>query len=726
MVNSTITSNTHELKQTPVWKNASFWHIAALMAAFSVFYYMDVIIDFEGWVNLRYDIFYTVHDLHRAFFLIPVIYAAYAFRIKGIAVTSLLSLLVFLPRALFVSPYPNPLLRALIFIISMIIMGVFLSLLLNNISARKKLEEDLLQAQNDLLSKQAEGKLALNSQRMQALLKLNRMTEATLKEITDFALEEAVSLTQSKIGYLAFVNEDESVLTMHSWSKSAMAACAIDEKPIIYPVVSTGLWGEAIRQRKPIVTNDYAATNPLKKGYPQGHVVLRRHMNIPVFVGTHIVLVAGVGNKDEDYDHGDIEQLTLLMEGLWRLIERKRIAHDLQKSEERYRRITDNMSDFVSEIDPQGIFRYNSPSIRRILGYDPEELIGSCAFDLVHPEDREYVIARYMEGINTLSDRDVDQRYRCKNGTYIWLRSSGHPLYESTGEHIGMIVNSNDITERKLAEEKIHQLNIELEQKVAERTSALHDSQLALLNLVDDLNQSAKKTALATRKLEETNNELKAFSYSVSHDLRAPLRSIDGFSLALMEDYQEKLDDTGKNYLNKIRSATQHMGLLIEDMLKLSRISHAEFQHESIDLSNLVQSIAQTIQHNNPDKDMKMIIQKDIIIKGDRNSMEIALTNLLENAWKFTGKQKQPLIEFGMTLTEDKKVFFIRDNGVGFDMAYANKLFGAFQRLHSTDEFPGTGIGLATVKRIITRHGGQIWAEGEVGKGAAFFFTIPE
>jgi len=398
------------------------------------------------------------------------------------------------------------------------------------------------------------------------------------------------------------------------------------------------------------------------------------------------------------------------MEGLWRLIERKRIAHDLQKSEERYRRITDNMSDFVSEIDPQGIFRYNSPSIRRILGYDPEELIGSCAFDLVHPEDREYVIARYMEGINTLSDRDVDQRYRCKNGTYIWLRSSGHPLYESTGEHIGMIVNSNDITERKLAEEKIHQLNIELEQKVAERTSALHDSQLALLNLVDDLNQSAKKTALATRKLEETNNELKAFSYSVSHDLRAPLRSIDGFSLALMEDYQEKLDDTGKNYLNKIRAATQHMGLLIEDMLKLSRISHAEFQHESIDLSNLVQSIAQTIQQNNPDKDMKIIIQKDIIIKGDLNSMEIALTNLLENAWKFTGKQKQPLIEFGMTLTEGEKIFFIRDNGVGFDMAYANKLFGAFQRLHSTDEFPGTGIGLATVKRIITRHGGRIWA----------------
>lgn len=168
------------------------------------------------------------------------------------------------------------------------------------------------------------------------------------------------------------------------------------------------------------------------------------------------------------------------------------------------------------------------------------------------------------------------------------------------------------------------------------------------------------------------------------------------------------------------------MGLLIEDMLKLSRVTHAEFQIESINLSKIVQSIAETYQQDSPDENMKIIIQKDIIIKGDFNSMQIAMTNLLENAWKFTGKQKQPLIEFGMTITEGKKVLFIRDNGVGFDMAYADKLFGAFQRLHSTDEFPGTGIGLATVKRIITRHGGQIWAEAEIEKGATFFFTLPE
>ena len=179
--------------------------------------------------------------------------------------------------------------------------------------------------------KRAERSIVLNFQRMQALLQLNQMTGSTLKELTDFALEEAVRLTQSTIGYLAFLNEDESVLTMHSWSKSAMAECAINEKPIIYPVKSTGLWGEAVRQRKAVITNDYTAANPLKKGCPQGHVAVSRHMNAPVFAGSRIVLVAGVGNKAEEYDQGDVEQLTLLMESMWRIIERKRAEEKLHQ-----------------------------------------------------------------------------------------------------------------------------------------------------------------------------------------------------------------------------------------------------------------------------------------------------------------------------------------------------------------------------------------------------------
>ncbi|MBU2621237.1 MAG: PAS domain S-box protein [Proteobacteria bacterium] len=185
--------------------------------------------------------------------------------------------------------------------------------------------------------KQMEDTLMLNAQRMQTLLQLNQMKEATLQEITDFVLEEAVRLTQSKIGYLAFLNENESILTMHSWSKDAMAECAIENKPIIYPIETTGLWGEAVRLRRPVITNDYTAASPLKKGYPEGHVVVKRHMNIPVFEDSRIVIIAGVGNKAEEYDQGDVQQLTLLMEGMWLQLERKRAEAEKVKLEEQHR-----------------------------------------------------------------------------------------------------------------------------------------------------------------------------------------------------------------------------------------------------------------------------------------------------------------------------------------------------------------------------------------------------
>jgi PAS domain S-box-containing protein len=224
---------------------------------------------------------------------------------------------------------------------------------------------------------------------------------------------------------------------------------------------------------------------------------------------------------------------------------------------------------------------------------------------------------------------------------------------------------------------------------------------------------------------EAANKELEAFSYSVSHDLRAPLRGMDGFSHALLEDYSDKLDATGKNYLERIRTGAQRMGLLIDDMLKLSRVSRAEFRRESIDLSKMVQAILLTVRQNNPARDVKVSIQKDIIIEGDRRLLEIALTNLIDNAWKFTGKTKNARVEFGSLLKDGKSVMFIRDNGVGFDMIYVDKLFGVFQRLHTAEKFAGTGIGLANVQRVIHRHGGEVWAEGEVGKGAVFYFTLP-
>ncbi len=232
------------------------------------------------------------------------------------------------------------------------------------------------------------------------------------------------------------------------------------------------------------------------------------------------------------------------------------------------------------------------------------------------------------------------------------------------------------------------------------------------------------EVAERTMQLQAANKELEAFSYSVSHDLRAPLRSIEGFSQILHSDYQDNLDAMGKNYLQRIRTATLRMAQLIEDMLSLSRVSRAMLSIQPVDISKLVKEVANNLTTDYPQRKVYFTIQENIRIKGDRGLLRILLENLIRNAWKFTSKQAIAKIEFGTLQQNDKQVFFVRDNGAGFNMKYADKLFGPFQRLHDTHEFPGTGIGLATVQRIIHRHGGTVWAEAEVGKGATFYFTI--
>ena len=231
-----------------------------------------------------------------------------------------------------------------------------------------------------------------------------------------------------------------------------------------------------------------------------------------------------------------------------------------------------------------------------------------------------------------------------------------------------------------------------------------------------------------TADLQVANQELEAFSYSVSHDLRAPLRSIDGFSLALLEDYSEKLDETGVNYLQRVRAATQRMGHLIDDMLELSRIARAEMRHETVNLSAMATEILEELQKTDMNRQVEWRVQPNLKIEADARLIKVALDNLLGNAWKYTSRQAEPRIEFGQVENanvEDMKEFFVRDNGAGFDMAYADNLFGAFQRLHTASEFPGTGVGLATVQRIIHRHGGRVRGEGKPDQGATFYFSLP-
>ena len=240
----------------------------------------------------------------------------------------------------------------------------------------------------------------------------------------------------------------------------------------------------------------------------------------------------------------------------------------------------------------------------------------------------------------------------------------------------------------------------------------------------DELNNEIGVRKLAQEEILKVNAALEAFSYSVSHDLRAPLRGIDGFSQALLEDYAGKLDEQGKDYLQRVRSATQRMGVLIDDMLSLSRVTRSDMRREPVNLSTLAESIVAELQRTQADRQAKFVIAPGLTDTGDAHLLQVLLENLLGNAWKFTGQHSQARIEFGSTQVDGKPAYFVRDDGAGFDMAYADKLFGAFQRLHTEAEFTGTGIGLATVERIVHRHGGQVWAEGKVEEGATFYFTL--
>jgi len=347
--------------------------------------------------------------------------------------------------------------------------------------------------------------------------------------------------------------------------------------------------------------------------------------------------------------------------------------------------IIDQIHDSVVTTDLEGIVTSWNRGAEKMFNYSATEAIGKN-ISLVYPKDQHrYMLTEIIPSLKEKGELDTEVTMQRKSGERFFALLSLSVRRDINGNPAGLIGYAIDITDRKNTEKKL----------------------------------------LAQQKaLEAANKELEAFSYSVSHDLRAPLRAIDGFSAELLNNYYHLLDDQGKDYFQRIRKSAQRMADLIDDLLQLSRVTRHQFHKEPVSLSLLAQDIIQKYKYENPDRTIDIEIEDNLDVEGDAGLLRIALDNLISNAWKYTEKAESPKIELFHKKINGGITYCIKDNGVGFDMRYVNKLFGAFQRLHKSEEFSGNGIGLATVSRIISRHGGKIWAEGVVNQGATFYFTL--
>jgi PAS domain S-box-containing protein len=387
------------------------------------------------------------------------------------------------------------------------------------------------------------------------------------------------------------------------------------------------------------------------------------------------------------------------------ITDRKQVIEALRESEERFRNMADTAPVLIWMSGTDKLCNYFNKGWLDFTGRLMEQELGEGWIQGVHPEDLQYCLDTYVNAFDARQDFRMEYRLRRFDGEYRWILDTGIPRFTPEGSFLGYIGSAIDISDvydelrlRKQAEAKMQRFNEQLEKRVQERTA----------------------------QLEEANKELESFSYSVSHDLRAPLRHISGFVDLLQKRAAPSLDETSLRYLNTIVQSAKQAGKLIDDLLAFSRMGRTELRYTTINMNQLIREVQRDIELDTEGRVIHWHVEELPQISGDPSMLRLVLRNLMENAVKYTSKRTQAEIEISCTENEDEFVFFIRDNGVGFDMRYVNKLFGVFQRLHSEQEFNGTGIGLANVRRIVHRHGGQTWAEAVVNNGATFYFSLPK
>ena len=530
--------------------------------------------------------------------------------------------------------------------------------------------------------KRAEEALRLNEYRLKVLLELQHMSEASMQEITDFALEEGMRLTSSKIGYLAFINEDETVVTMYSWSQDTIKQCAIIEKQLVYDVATMGLWGEAVRQRKPIITNNYSTANPLKKGYPKGHIKIVRHMNIPVLDGKRLVAVAGVGNKNGEYDESDVRQLTLIMQGMWSLMQKKRTEDALRRSEQGLRDLSENSLTGISLIQDNRII-YQNKEQKRLLKPLPESP-NLMDFEGIHPDDVEKVRKLYQKIISgAVRTLDTDFRYYPpgkieseKDMKWVHCRAS---LIKYQGKD-AVLINMMDMTKAK---------------------------ELEHLLIIQDKMSSLGRVAAG-----------------IAHEIRNPLSGINIYLSTLQKIY-DRADsfDKVKGIIKQLHSASGKIESVIRRVMDFSKPGEPRFVTISINqpIEEAIQLSSVTLRKS--EISLEKELSEDLPqCKADPHLIEEVILNLITNAAEaMKGVKVDKKIEITSSIGNKHILVKVSDSGPGIPSNLKGKIFDPF----FTTKDSSTGIGLSLSHRVIKDHGGSLSVGRSKWGGAEFVIEIP-
>lgn len=564
--------------------------------------------------------------------------------------------------------------------------------------------------------KEAEEELHLREDRLRSLVSILQYRPDSIQGFLDYALSEAIKLTQSKIGYIYYYSEERMEFTLNTWSKNVMEECTIVSPQTTYKLENTGIWGEAVRQRRSITVNDFQAADPLKKGYPEGHVQLYRYMTVPVFKNGQIVAVAGVSNKESDYNENDVLQLILLMDSVWNAVEQRRTAEALQQSEERYRQAYTLVQGMIES--PKDVVIFAIDREYRYLTFNKNhqlaiehmwnsriEVGASMLSYIKDPADREKAkekIDRALAG----EAFTVIEEYRDSRFNIRWYSNTYSPLKDAEGHVVGLTLILVDITERKQAEEK-------------------------LLAYADEVEKKNRELDIALIRAEEATMAKSEFLANMSHEIRTPMNGVIGMTGLLLDT---ELTDEQRHYAEMVKLSGESLLGIINDILDFSKIEAGKLELETVDfdLNNMLDDFASMISIRSNEKALEFICAAapDVpsYVRGDPGRLQQILINLTGNAIKFTQKG-EVVVYVTIQAENDTELllhFSVRDTGIGIPEGKIDQLFDKFYQVDAstTRHYGGTGLGLAISRQLVQMMGGEIGVKSKEGKGSEFWFTI--